>query len=157
MGNYEATYFSRVASNPALMWQPVSGQRAIQSMVLLDNEQVESHFFPERVPRYRKQWPYDQNGWYDIQVELDYEVSSESGYDYLWVTSTASNSACNSPGVVRAMVSGINSGHVSFSIPGECENPWVGVYYIKDGSLSRNGDYGRVKNVNMWPMIPVGT
>lgn len=155
-GHVEATYSSRVAANPSQIWQPVSGMKAIQNMVLLDNEQAESHLFPARVPRYSRTWPYNQIGWYPIRVDLDYEVSSESGWDYLWINSTASDNSCNSPGVVRAKVSGVQSGHVSFTIPGECENPWVGVYYIKDGSLSHNGDYGRVKNVSMWPEIPVG-
>lgn len=152
----EATYSSRVAANPALMWQPVSGIKGLQNMVLLDNEQAESHLFPTRVPQYSRQPPYNQIGWYPIKVDLDYKVSSEANYDFLWINSTAANGSCNSPGVVHKMVSGIDSGHVSFTIPGECENPWIGIYYIKDYSVSSNGDYARIKNVSIWPMIPVG-
>jgi hypothetical protein len=138
----EATYSSRVAANPAAMWTAVPGMHAIQNRVLFDNEQAESHLFPPPMLK-------AGGGLHNIIVDLDFEVSSEEGWDYLYITSTASDGSCNSPGVVREKVSGVQSGHVSFVIPAYCENPWVGVYYIKDGSLSAHGDYARVENVEI--------
>ena len=48
------------------------------------------------------------------------------------------------------------SGKVSFNIPAECPNMWLGIYYIKDYSIARGGDYARIANVRIYANIPVG-
>jgi hypothetical protein len=144
-GNFiEATYSDRFSSNPENLW--VANGDWEQSGILLDNEQTEQHFLvTDHV------WPNDNFSVYE--VSMDYDVSSESGYDWLWINSTASNSSCNSPGVVRAKVSGTltQTGHVYFQIPRSCGTIWVGVYYIKDGSVSSNGDWARIRHLMIQP------
>jgi hypothetical protein len=130
----EATYSSRLAAKPESTWN-INGDW-VQTGYLLDNEQAEMHF----------QWNMAGARWdYDIKVE--YEVSSETGYDYLYINSTASDGSCNSPGVIRKKVSGQQSGTVYFRIPPACGTGWLGIYYIKDGSLRSFGDYARIKKI----------
>lgn len=130
----EATNSSRVAANPESTWT-INGDW-VQSGYLLDYEHAEMDF----------QWNMAGARW-DYDINIEYEVSSETGYDYLYINSTASDGSCNSPGVIRKKVSGQQSGSVSFRIPPACGMGWVGIYYIKDGSLRRFGDYARIKRV----------
>jgi hypothetical protein len=138
----EATYSSRLASTPEKLWAP-SGVW-MQAAAMLDSEQTEIHFNWQMTPGY-------------YQVDLDWAVNSELNYDYLWINST-SFANCNKPGIVHHKVSGINqSGSASFQIPGDCGRGWVGIYYIKDGSVTAPGEYARIKNVRIQRLIPVGT
>jgi hypothetical protein len=135
----QATYSSRFTSNQDGMWLGIGIPQGpgLQSAYLADNEQVEMHF------------TWDMRGMKDFQVTVKYEVGSEANYDYLWINSTGSSGTCNSPGVVRKKVSGVEANTISFTIPSSCGTGWVGIYYIKDGSLSRNGDFVRIHNVEI--------
>lgn len=134
----EATYSSRLSSRPEDLWIPNGGW--LQSGLLRDNEQAEQHFIWIRGA---------------CRIEVDYEVSSEENYDYLWICSTASDGSCNNPGVVRKKVSGQQSGRVTFTIDkSNCSFLWLGIYYIKDSSVSKYGDYARIKKVTVYLNIP---
>jgi hypothetical protein len=138
----EATYSSRFNGAAEGMW--AQNGVWLQTGTLYDNEQAEIHF----------QWT--EAGDYDYSVQVDYEVSSESNYDYLWINGTTQGAGCNSPGSVYKKVSGVASGTAYFQVPRNCGMGWLGIYYIKDGSVSSNGDYARVKQVKIQKLIPVG-
>lgn len=140
----EATYSSRFNSYPEQLW--VHNGNWLQSGDLNDNEQAEIHFTWDMTGGAPAYW-----------VEVDYEVSSEANYDYLWINSTGIPGVCNNPGVVRRKVAGQESGTVSFSIYRDCGTAWVGIYYIKDYSVSQYGDYGRIKNVRITSQWPTGS
>lgn len=143
----EATYSERVAANPEAMWAPNGVW--LQSGSLLDSEQAEIHFV----------WDMTTGGGnFDrYRVELDYEVASEEGFDFLWINSTSPGN-CNSPGMVHKKVSGdVREKYLTFQIYRSCRTGWVGIYYIKDGSLARNGDYARIRNVKIYGDVPPGT
>lgn len=138
----EATYSSRLANAPEKLWAPNGVW--MQAAAMLDSEQTEIHFNWQMTPGY-------------YQVDLDWAVNSELNYDYLWINSTSSAN-CNSPGIVHRKVSGTNqSGSASFQIPGDCGRGWVGIYYIKDGSVTASGEYARIKNVRIQRLGTVGT
>jgi hypothetical protein len=141
----ENTYSGNFSSNPENLW--VSNGAWLQSGVLLDNEQAEQHYTVTD-----HTWP--NNSFSQYHISLDYEVSSESNFDYLWINST-STSSCNNPGQVHKYVSGQQSGSVSFYVPRSCGTIWLGIYYIKDYSVSSNGDYARIKNLKIEPAYPV--
>lgn len=132
----EATYAGRFTAYPDDMWFRDHDYR-LSSRQLYDNEQAELHFF---IPT----GSGTPGGFNTRYVSLGWDVSSEAGYDKLYITSTASDGSCNSPGVIRQMASGEASGTLSFSVPGNCGQIWVGVYYIKDYSVSSGNDRVRV-------------
>jgi hypothetical protein len=139
---FEATYSSRAAGAPENLW--TTNGAWLQSGGLLDSEQTEVHYY------------WQHNDIWGYHVDVDYQVSSEANYDYLWINSTSSDGNCNNPGVVRKKVSGEQSGKVSFDIPAFCPNMWLGVYYIKDSSWIGGGDFARIKNVRIYANIPDG-
>jgi hypothetical protein len=53
-------------------------------------------------------------------------------------------------------VSGEQSGTVSFNIYTACGTGWLGIYYIKDYSVSSYGDYARIKNVRTYKNVTGG-
>jgi len=130
---------------PEALWVPYSPWQ--NSGVLLDNESSEQHFFINTTTN-ANAWCRTRLPW---QVDLDYKVSSESGWDMMWIKSTGT---CGDAGVVRLKISGEQTGHLSFQLPDGCSNAWVGIYYIKDGSLARGSDRASIKNVAIRPMIP---
>jgi len=142
----EATYSSRFNDDAEILWVPNGAW--LQSGDLSDNEQAEVHFVWDMTA--------GGGGFNRYWVEMEYEVSSEENYDFLWINST-SDSNCNSPGVVHERLAGQHAGKVGFEIFSHCITGWVGVYFIKDYSVSRYGDYGRIKNVKIYGRIPVGS
>jgi hypothetical protein len=56
---------------------------------------------------------------------------------------------------VRTKLSGEQAGKVSFDIPAGCPTMWLGIYYIKDYSVSGGGDFARIQNVRIFANIPV--
>jgi hypothetical protein len=141
----QATYSSRFTAYPENLWTASSPYQV--SAPLSDYEQVEQHWFvntttdASRQCGTLRQWA----------VTIDYKVSSEANYDWLYINSTGNT--CGDVGVIRKKVSGEDQGSVSFTLPANCPNAWVGAYYIKDGSLASGTDQGMIKNVRMAPMF----
>jgi hypothetical protein len=141
----QATYSERFTKYPEALWS--QNLEWLRSAGLFDGEQTEQHWFvntaaPMICGRTATTW----------SVRMDYEVSSEPSWDWLWINSTGSK--CGDAGVVHKRVSGSEAGSVSFKLPAGCSAAWIGVYYIKDGSLAGGQDMGRVKNVSITPDIP---
>lgn len=128
----EATYASRFTAYPQDLWFPNHGPR-LTTGPIDHNEQTEIHFW---VPT----GSGTPGGFNTRYVSLGWEVSTEAGWDKFYITSTASDGSCNSPGVIREIVSGEANSTTSFSVPGNCGQIWIGVYYIKDGSLIGGSD-----------------
>ena len=61
----------------------------------------------------------------------------------------------NNPGVVRKRLSGQQSGVAIFDIPGNCSAPWLGIYYIKDSSVSKYGDYAGKSGISTLNQTPL--
>jgi hypothetical protein len=140
---FEATYSSRLAGAPESLW--TTNAEWLQTGGLLDNEQTEVHYY------------WQPTDYYDYHVDVEYQVSSEANYDYIWINSTSSDwRVCNSPGVVRTKQSGEKSDTVSFDIPADCRTMWLGIYYIKDYSVAGGNDFARIKNVRIYAKMPVG-
>jgi hypothetical protein len=139
----EATYSSRLAGTPENMW--VSNAGWLQSGTVLDNEQIEQHYNIINAAPYTGS--PSSRAW---AISFDYAINTEADFDYFWVNSTGLFPACNSPGIVREKISGLNkTGRISFTIEKGCSNPWLGLYYIKDGSVTVANEYVRIKNLSI--------
>jgi hypothetical protein len=143
---YEATYSSRLAADPENnLWVPDGTW--LRSGSMTDNEQTEVHYYFDM--------SQGGSGFSSYHVEVQYDISTEANYDWVYINST-SPSNCNSPGMIRKQISGTQSGTVGFDIPRSCGMGWLGIYYIKDYSVSSNPDYVRIKNVRIYGLVPVG-
>jgi hypothetical protein len=137
----EATYSGRFTAYPENLWYITHGLR-LTAGPITDNEQTEIHFF---IPT----GTGTPGGFNTRYVTLSYEVNTEANYDKVYINSTASNGSCNSPGVVRSVLSGYTQGTATFSVPGNCGQIWVGVYYIKDISLTAPGEVVNIRNFSV--------
>jgi hypothetical protein len=142
----EATYSWRLSRDPEKnLWVPEPAGTWLRTGAMHDTAQTEIHY----------QWKSAyETALY--QVDIEFEVGSEQYYDFFWINSTGNYPACNNPGVTRKMISGVASGKVSFTLSGGCPDLWVGIYYVKDFTVSQNGDFARIKNVKIFNMATTG-
>ena len=147
---FEATYSDRLAGIPDSMW--FSSGNWLKAAAILDNEQVEQHYIVTNTAPYTR--TNHSEKW---MISLDYSVNSEANYDYLWINSTADYPSCNNPGVVRAKIAGAQkSGHVSFIVSEGCPTVWLGIYFIKDGSVTVANEAAQIQNLLIQPYLPTG-
>lgn len=140
---FQATYSARLAANPENMW--VANGYWLQANQMLDNEQAEIHYYATNAS------PYSGTGPSDWSIEVEYEINTELNYDYLWINGTTAGAGCNSPGSVHKKVSGTASGTVIVVVPysANCSSIWLGIYYIKDYSVTAPGEYVRVRRAKV--------